>query len=206
MRRLLAAAILAIAAMPASLAAHRLDEYLQAARVEVARDHIVLEVDLTPGSSIASGVITTLDRDADGTIAPLEARAYGRSVLSDLTLELDGRRIDVALTRIEVPTLGEMRDGMGAIRLKAQAVAASPAGRRVLYLRNDHQPASSVYLANALVPQDGDLHVLSQTRDPRQQSLRIEYSVEPAWPVKMAWLIVPIMGLALRLRGRFSSV
>ena len=202
MRRLLAAAILTIAAMPASLAGHRLDEYLQAARVSVARDRLTVEIDLTPGASIASDIIATLDRDADGTIVPLEAQAYGQSVLSDLTLELDGRPIAMTLTRIEVPSAGEMRDGMGAIRLQAQAVATLPAGRRVLYLRNDHRPAASVYLANALVPEDDDVRVTSQTRDHRQQSIRIEYSVEPGWRGKMAWLIVPIMGLAVRLRAK----
>ena len=68
-------------AMPAESAAHRLDEYLQAARVSLARDRIALEVDLTPGANIAPAIVALLDRDGDGTISPIEAEAYGQVCL-----------------------------------------------------------------------------------------------------------------------------
>ena len=70
--------------------AHRLDEYLQAARVSVASTGIVVHLDLTPGVSLASDVIATLDRDGDGRTSPLEAEAYGRVVLGDVSARLDG--------------------------------------------------------------------------------------------------------------------
>jgi hypothetical protein len=36
---------------------HRLDEYLQAARLSLASERVALEIDLTPGIAIAPGII-----------------------------------------------------------------------------------------------------------------------------------------------------
>src|SRR5688572_3513135 len=104
MRTVSVAAIVFVLAMPATSAAHRLDEYLQAARLSLARDRIALEVDLTPGVNIAAAIVTLLDRDGDRRISPVEARAYGQAVLADLVLELDGRTVPVTLTRVEIPS------------------------------------------------------------------------------------------------------
>jgi hypothetical protein len=191
MSRVFAAAIVFVLAMPAETAAHRLDEYLQAARVSLARDRITLEVDLTPGANMASAIVALLDRDGDGTISPIEAEAYGRVVLADLVLELDDRPVAVALTRVETPTIDEMLDGLGTLQLRAVGhVETVGAGRRRLYFRNNHQPAASVYMVNALIPEDGDVGVVAQTRDPRQQGVRVEYNVGPQWPVQLLWLIL----------------
>ncbi len=197
MRRVVAAAIVFAVMMPAEPAAHRLDEYLQAARVSLARDRITLELDLTPGVTIASAIVPLLDRDGDSTISPVEAGAYGQSVLADLVVELDGRPVALTLTRVETPSIGEMRDGSGTIRLQAGGnVEAVGAGRRRLDFRNNHQPPMSVYLANALVPEDRDLRVAGQTRDPRQQRLRVEYDVRPQWPARLLWLVLGAAALS----------
>jgi hypothetical protein len=189
--------VLAAAAMPVTPAAHRLDEYLQASRVSVARDRIALEIDLTPGVNIASDVIARLDRDGDTAISPIEAQSYGRSVLADLAVALDGRPVSLTLTRVEVSTIAELREGMGAIRVQATAtIDGSVAGRRNLYLQNNHQPENSVYLANALVPDTTDVRIVRQSRDSRQRNLRIEYTVEPRWPVKLVWLLAGCSVLA----------
>jgi hypothetical protein len=190
MRRVVLAAIAFALVMPAKPAAHRLDEYLQAARLSLARDRITLEVDLTPGANIASAIVPLLDRDGDHSISPIEAAAYGRVVLADLVLELDGRPVALTLTRVEAPSIEEMREGSGTIQVRAVGtVEAVAAGRRRLDFRNNHQPAGSVYLANALVPDDRDVGVAAQTRDPRQQGVRIEYDVRPQWPVRLLWLV-----------------
>ena len=200
MRRVLiasVASVLAAAAMPATPAAHRLDEYLQASRVSVARDRVALEVDLTPGANIASEVIGSLDRDGDAAISPIEAQSYGQSVLADLVVQLDGRPVSLTLTRVEISTIAELREGMGAIRVQATAtIDGSVAGRRELHLQNDHQPEKSVYLANALVPDTADVRIVSQRRDSRQRDLRIEYTVEPRWPAKLVWLLAGVSVLA----------
>ena len=54
MRTSAPAAIVSRLAMRADTAAHRLDEYLQATRLSLARNQITLEIDLTPGANIAA--------------------------------------------------------------------------------------------------------------------------------------------------------
>jgi hypothetical protein len=191
------AVIVFILAMPMESDAHRLDEYLQAARVSLARDRITLEVDLTPGANIAPAIVALLDRDGDHTISPVEAGAYGQAVLADLVLELDGRSVAVTLTRVEAPSIDDMRDGVGTIQLRAVgSVEAVAAGRRYLYFRNNHQPGASVYMINALIPEDADVRVVGQSRDPRQQGARIEYNVGPRWPAQLLWLVLGAAGLS----------
>ena len=105
--------------LSASPSAHRLDEYLQAARVSLAHTRVELEIDLTPGASVADGIISLIDRDGDKRISPLEAERYGRAVLADVVLELDGRPVALTLNRVEAPPLEEMRHGLGAIQVRA---------------------------------------------------------------------------------------
>ena len=98
---------------------HQLDEYLQATRVSIARDRVTLDVDLTPGVTIAPAIVETLDTNADNIIGPSEAGAYGRAMLSDVVVTFDGHPVVMALTQIEVPAIDEMRHGMGTIHLRA---------------------------------------------------------------------------------------
>jgi hypothetical protein len=197
MTRVFVSVIVFMLAMPAESAAHRLDEYLQAARLSLARDRITLEIDLTPGANIAAAIVTLLDRDGDNTISPIEARTYGQAVLADLVVELDGRPVTVTLTRVEAPSIDDMRGGVGTIQLRAVGnVEAVAAGRRSLYFRNNHQAAASVYLVNALIPEDGGVGVVAQRRDPRQQGVRVEYNVGPRWPAQLLWLMLGAAGLS----------
>jgi hypothetical protein len=210
MRTLSAAVIVFVLATPGESAAHRLDEYLQAARVSLDRERVMLEVDLTPGASVAPAVIAMIDLDGDGAISPAEAAAYGQTALGDLVLDLDGRSVSMTLTRAEVPSIGEMLAGAGAIQLRAVG-AAGPhvVGRRVLRFQNNHHPRTSVYLVNALVPEDEGVAVLAQIRDPSQRSVRIEYQVRPRWHAQLGWMILASAALStlagLRaVRGRPS--
>jgi hypothetical protein len=178
--------------MSASPSAHRLDEYLQAARVSLEHTRVALEVDLTPGASVAEGIIALIDGDGDKRISPLEAERYGRSVLADVVLELDGRPITLTLDRVEASSLEEMRHGLGAIQLRASGEAEPRMSlRRELHFQNNHQARSSVYLVNALLPGDG-IRVVRQTRDAKQRDVRIEYSISPQWPKHLYW---PVIGL-----------
>ena len=139
--RALPVAVLVVLA-GAGAGAHQVDEYLQAARVSVGRAGLTLEVDLTPGTRIASGIVRTIDTDADNVISSVEAETYGRDVLSDLTLELDDRAVNMTLTGITVPSVEEMRHGIGTIRLRASGNVAAEAGRHRVYLLNNHAPDS----------------------------------------------------------------
>ena len=145
MTRVCAAAIAFAIVMPAEPSAHRLDEYLQAARLSLARDRVTLELDLTPGANIATSIVALLDRDGDDTISPTEAGAYGQAVLADLVLALDGRPVALSLTRVEAPSIDEMRDGSGTIQVRAAGqVDVAASGRRRLDFRNNHQTGGEV--------------------------------------------------------------
>jgi hypothetical protein len=190
MTRSLAFGVLLALAMPAAPAAHQLDEYLQAARISLARDRVAVEIDLTPGANIAGDIIAMVDRDSDGVVLPLEARAYGDAVVGDLELTFDGRQVRLALSAIEVPSIGEVHGGVGTMQLTATAVLDDVrAGRRQLRFSNRHHPEVSVYLANALVSTDRDLHVVAQRRDRRQQVLDVEYEIVSSWPRQVIWVL-----------------
>ena len=45
--------------------AHRLDEYLQATTIAVEKDHLVLQLRLTPGVAVARQVLASLDANGD---------------------------------------------------------------------------------------------------------------------------------------------
>ena len=134
MTRIVVTAIALALAIPAPAGAHRLDEYLQAARVLLQRDRLLIEIDLTPGTSVAPGVIAATDRDHDGAISPAEAKAYGLEVLADVTVAVDARAIALSLQRIEIPSLDEIREGMATIQLEATATGAILPGRHTVYL------------------------------------------------------------------------
>ena len=207
MRRAVPATTALLVAAVASPSAHRLDEYLQAARVSLAHTRVELELDLSPGASVADGIISLIDRDDDRRISPPEAEQYGRDVLADLLLELDGRAVSLTLDRVEVSPLEEMRHGLGAIQVRASGtVEPRLSVRRELHLRNNHHPDSSVYLVNALMPSEPGISVVAQTRDAAQREARIEYSVRPQWPKYVYWPVLGIAALFFALRRRSRSV
>lgn len=194
--RMVVVAVAFALSVPSESAAHRLDEYLQATRVSLERDRIILELDLTPGANIASVIAPLVDRDGDNIISPIEARMYGQTVLANLTLELDGRPVALVLSRVEMPSIEEMRDGVGTIQMRsASTFEPLVAGRRQLFFRNNHQPPGSVYLVNALIPADADMRVAGQTRDWQQQAVRIEYDVGPRLPAQLLWVAVAAAAL-----------
>jgi hypothetical protein len=197
--------LLAVLTMPAAVSAHRLDELLQASRIGFSRDRVTLEVDLTPGASVAPAVVAALDESGDGAISPAEAHAFGQRVVASLVLELDGRRIPLALTRVEAPPGDEMRAGLGTIALRAEGrLEAVSAGRHDVYFRNDYRPDGSVYLANALAPADRQVAVLRQRRDPRQQSAHIEYEVGSGSAAAL-WILFGVSSLSAAVAARRSD-
>ena len=202
-----AAAALTIALLgPASASAHRLDEYLQAARVSLERTRLLVEIDLTPGASIASTIVPLIDRDGDGLISPAELGAYGRAMLADVTVTLDGRALAMELETIDAPTIGEMREGMGTIQLRAAAPVDVRWGTHDVSVRNQHLPASSIYMVNALVSDEREIAVLSQVRDERQSSARIAYEAGPEWIARLTWLSIGVIGLGMLVIFRRRAV
>jgi hypothetical protein len=191
-------------AVPAG--AHRLDEYLQATRVSIDRDAVSIEIDLTPGATIASAVFATIDANGDGEIGGDEAQAYARRVLDAVTLSVDGRPAALRLTASQFPTLVEMRAGLGTIRLSARATALVSGGAHRVEYVNRFSPEISVYLANTVVPPDDRIEIAELHRDWLQRSFAIDYRVN-AGPLagRFAWSIAAAMMGILIGCVRFKS-
>ena len=172
--------------LPAPAGAHRLDEYLQAARFSIERNHVDMEIDLTPGSSVAARVFSLIDTNRDGRISEEEGRAYADQLRRGIELSVDGVPLALHFAPGLFPEFQDMNAGTGMIRFHAAAEfpAAAP-GRHELLYRNTHQPDISVYLSNALVPVDRQIEINAQRRDTSQAELAIDYRVvaKSAWPV-----------------------
>jgi hypothetical protein len=193
--RFVPCAVLGICLAAASPAgAHRVDEYLQATRISVEIDRVDLEIDLTPGMTVASEVSKWIDTNGDGQVSAVEADAYAREILRSVALSIDGRRVPVTLVEIHVPELSDMSLGTGTIRLRATAtMSPRAAGQHQLVYSNTHRADSSVYLVNALVPADSRIQIAGQQRDSAQHGLAFEYTVA----TDARWASFLLIGLAM---------
>ena len=176
--------------------AHRLDEYLQASRVAVSMDAVTIELDLTPGASMARTIVERVDRSGDGAVSPLEAEAYARAVIADLDLSVNGQDAPLTLTSVEAPPIGEMLDGVGTIRLTMRADLALTTSRRTIRFSNRHAAGESVYLVNALKPGDRTIVLERQSRDVQQRTIDLEYTVTAGRVGALGW---SVLGLSLVL-------
>jgi hypothetical protein len=182
--------------------AHRLDEYLQAARIEIDAGRVELELALTPGVMVAGGVIADIDRDRDGSLSPREQQSYATRVLSAIDLEADGRPLDVHAAASSFPDVDAVRRGEGTIHLRSNAVlpSQSPGAHRLVF-RNTHRRDVSVYLANAVVPASARFRITAQRRDVDQRELTIDYVVDAAAErARLALVLIGIVAATLATR------
>lgn len=199
MTKLLLGTLAILLVFPNLASSHRLDEYLQATRIAVARDHIVLEIDLTPGVTVAPAIFSLIDQTGDHQVSASETEAYAQTVLRDLVLEVDGQPYPLTLARAECPSWVEMRDGTGTIRLEARAAAPlGAAGRHGLLYQNAHQSGISVYLVNALVPSSRAIAITDQRRDVGQHGIHLDIDVAPQHALS-PWIILQGAGLTVLL-------
>jgi hypothetical protein len=194
----LAMAVVAVAA--ADLTAHRRDEQLQAARIAIEPDHVAVDLDITPGADLAEAAIAGLDRDRSGALSPVEEEAYARAVAGALWLANDGEAHALRVVSATFPALDAIRRGEGTIALKLRAALRRPIeGRHELIFGNGHEPARSVYLANALVPRDARVTIGTQRRSATQHELTIGYTVAVARPGRKAGVMLLLTTSVLAL-------
>jgi hypothetical protein len=217
MKARLAAAGAALVLFGRPAFAHRLDEYLQATTLSVAKDQVRAEIHLTPGVAVARAVLAGIDSDGDGVLSPAEVRAYTVRVLRDLSLSIDGERLPLRLASSEAAAVGDMRAGLGDIRIDVAADVPPGQGRRNLVFENHHRREIAAYLVNVLVPADPDIRVTAQDRTEDQSLYRLDY-VEPgggrgltsvaSWSRATAWLGAAALLLLARLAlvGRSARV
>jgi hypothetical protein len=189
-------------------AAHRLDEYLQAALIGVTPDGIDVEIQLTPGVAMLPAWMAVIDQDGDGRISPEEERAYVGRVAREVELRVDGIPAPLSLIESSFPTLEAMREGLGTIRIKLR----TPRSGHELRFENRHLPQVSVYLVNCLAAPSDGLVVGRQKRDEAQRSIEFEYSfgagavtgsraagiaLGPFWPAALGMLLVARMAVLI---------
>jgi hypothetical protein len=194
-----AIALAMVAAIGTSVSAHRRDELLQAARIDVEPRRMDLDLDLTPGIEVAEAIIAEIDRDRNGLISPDERHEYVQGVLAAVHLSIDGRPLRPELVDSTFPELETFHRGEGTIRLRlAVALPRLYEGQHQLSFHNKYRRDVSVYLANALMPASDRIAVTAQRRDEEQRDLTIDYVArgDPAtWtPV---WLLGSIAGFAV---------
>jgi hypothetical protein len=168
-----AAALFVSTASPA--AAHRLDEYLQAALITVERNRVELQVRLSPGVAVLPAVLAGIDTNADGVIAESEQQAYTARVLGDLSLTVDDVRLKPRVVSTSFPAIQEMKEGLGQIRLEFSADLPVNGPKRRLIFENGHRARISAYLVNCLVPRDPDIRFLAQNRNDSQSRYELLY-------------------------------
>jgi hypothetical protein len=166
----------------AAVSAHRYDEVLQGSRIGVEPDRVHLELRLTSGIAVADAVVRDIDVNGDGVLSAMEQQAYGERVLHQLTLRVDDSApLTLVVAESKFPDPAAMRGGDAAINLQIEATLPRlGGGAHRLSFRNDHATASSVYLANALIPDSPEVTVTGQRRDVDQRQLDIDFTLRGA--------------------------
>lgn len=184
------------------MSAHRLDEYLQAARLGIDPDRVELQLDLTPGASLAAAIVAEIDRDRNGTISDAEARAYGLVVQAAIRLELDGTVLRPELVESRPAPVDAVSKGQGTLRFRWTApLPPLSDGAHELFYLNAHHRDVGVYLANVLVPSTDRVAVTSQERDVDQREYTIAYELKPAPDGWRPMLLIGLLGAAVAAIG-----
>lgn len=194
----------ALASGGARVAAHPVDEFVQATLVAVEPGAIRFQMNLTPGTAMAERVLALIDRDRDGLISTNEAAAYAELVRRDLAVRLDGREVELKLAALNFPEPAEMRTGWGIIQLEYSLTTGSLAGGpHKLAFNNRHHPVASAYLLNAGRPESAAVKITGQRRNEDQSSGEIDFDFQPsAGGGGIAGIFVPVAGvIALLLVG-----
>ncbi len=158
-------------------AAHRLDEYLQAATLDVGRERVGVELRMTPGVAVSGQVLKEMNGNGDGVISDVEQRAYVERVRGDLLMTVDGKAVALRPVSFSFPKVEEMSQGVGEIVLGFEAVVGSGEGSRRIVFENHHDAGISAYLVNCLMPGDAGIRITGQTRSYDQGEYVVEYAV-----------------------------
>lgn len=189
---LFAAVILMVAGTPAS--AHRLDEYLQGTIVTLEKDRVSVQMTLTPGVAVFPVVMATIGDAANGAITDAAQRAYAVRVLGDVSMAIDGHPLTPHLLSLQFPTVEQMQNGLGEIRIEFDA-ALTPGGlNRKLIFENHHLSKIAAYQVNSLKPSDPDIRIVAQNRDYTQSHYEVDFT-QPG--IRADFLLSWLPGLAL---------
>jgi hypothetical protein len=170
------AAIFLALLLPGMAQAHVLDEYVQHSVIAIGKDRITVNMRLQPGALVAGKVLGTIEHDGKPGLSRAEIEAYGRRVLGDLAVTLDGRQVSPGLLSAEASNAKELRQGTGDIRIVYVLPVPPAPGRHRLTLENRHQKRFSAYVVNSLTPEDPAISGIVQSRNPDQSRYQLDYT------------------------------
>jgi hydrogenase/urease accessory protein HupE len=176
MKRILALCAVIVLSVAAPAFGHRLDEYLQATTFLVEEDHVELQMRLTPGVEVFDRVLAAINVTGHSVISEPEQRGYAEQVNRDLSLKIDGHRLQLRMLSFTFPELEEMKEGLGDILLNFQADLPQGGINRRLTLENHHLNGISVYLVNCLVPSDPNIQITAQDRNYDQSFYQLDFT------------------------------
>jgi hypothetical protein len=162
-------------ALATNVHGHRLDEYLQATIISVERDRVHASMRLIPGVAVFPAVFASIDTNGDGFISEVEQRSYAERVIRELSLMIDGKRLEPTLVSVRFPEVEQLKEGLGEIQIEFTAELPGGGGVRKVILENHHQNGISAYLVNCLVPQDPNIRILAQNRNESQSVYLLDY-------------------------------
>lgn len=175
--------LVGLLAFPMVALAHPLDVYLQATYITVAPTQIVVELDLSPGVLVAPQVLPLLDPNGDQQIADAEGQAYVDAMLRNVVLQVDGKPLALAVTKIDMPPYLTIQAGYGTIRVFTTAMLGNGmTGAHQIDYKNNYAPTGSAYQVNSFVDKGVAITLGKQNRDSIQQSMTMGYVIGNAVP------------------------
>jgi hydrogenase/urease accessory protein HupE len=142
----------------------------------VEEDHVELQMRLTPGVEVFDRVLAAINVTGHSVISEPEQRGYAEQVNRDLSLKIDGHRLQLRMLSFTFPELEEMKEGLGDILLNFQADLPQGGINRRLTLENHHLNGISVYLVNCLVPSDPNIQITAQDRNYDQSFYQLDFT------------------------------
>jgi hypothetical protein len=169
--------------------AHRLDEFLEAARVSLEPSQVDVEMNLTPGVSMADTFIHAVDGNTDGVFSPIEQWNYATGLVRSLDVRLDDVPVQpLRVTAVDVPDAAAVRSGDAAATVRATVpIRALAPGVHRLVFRNDDGGSDSVFMANTVLPDSRVIAVTAQEHSVDQRELTIEFAVSGETQTKVKW-------------------
>lgn len=187
--------VVAVMLLGLPLSAHRLDEYLQATLLSLHADRVSAEMTLTPGVAVLPELLAGMDANGDGVLSESEQRVYSDRVLHDVVLIADGHRLSPQLVRVEFPSLNDLKEGLGEIRMEYDA--RLPEGARRLRLENRHESKIAAYQVNVLAPTDAGLEIVEQQRNATQAEYEVAFTEAGDHFYAPAWAGLVLLGVVV---------
>ncbi|MDB6036331.1 MAG: hypothetical protein JWM99_172 [Verrucomicrobiales bacterium] len=161
--------------------AHRLDDLLQAAFIEITPTEIRLQLNLNPGVEVSDKLIWMIDRDGDRTISAAEEKIFSECLKQRLSVSVDNHPLALEVLSAEFDPPSELRSGSGNIKVEMRGRLSHPlAGMLRLRFENRNWSEMSAYLVNAVLPRNPTIRILKQVRNDNQSLGWIDFSVEPS--------------------------